>query len=531
MTSEEILHMTIESLVKTNEQQARQLEEMSAQIKELTAQLAWFKRRMFGHSSEKRLILDGQLSLFDDITEESQPSIDIEEEELKEEPVQTVVSRKGKSKGRMNWENLPVLETVIHEPENIDLSRYRRIGEEITYVVEHKPGKLYRVAHVRPKYGLINTTEAVERGKSVLIAPLPLFPIYKGVPGASLLAEILLQKYEYHMPFYRQIKQFAHLGMNGLNEATMTGWFKRSMELLRPLYNALVNEILKSDYCQADETTTNVINPEKHATGREYVWMIRAVTERLVAFFYEEGSRSGKVIKDLTDKHDFNGYLQCDGFVGYTSAYKPGSGVTLVHCFVHIRRYFEQALDENRNAASWFLHRLQKIYHIDHECDKANMTNEQRTLERQARFKPIMEEMRKWMETEGVRYSQSSLMGKAITYAYTRWDNMMHILEDGKLLLDNNLAENEIRPITLCRKNFLFCGNHEAAVNMCVIMSLLATCRNHNVNPRVYLNDIIARMPYMEKASEEELVEILPHRWILSHPEAVIADIRNQAKQ
>lgn len=229
MTSEEILHMTIESLVKTNEQQARQLEEMSAQIKELTAQLAWFKRRMFGHSSEKRLILDGQLSLFDDITEESQPSIDIEEEELKEEPVQTVVSRKGKSKGRMNWENLPVLETVIHEPENIDLSRYRRIGEEITYVVEHKPGKLYRVAHVRPKYGLINTTEAVERGKGVLIAPLPLFPIYKGVPGASLLAEILLQKYEYHMPFYRQIKQFAHLGMNGLNEATMTGWFKRSM--------------------------------------------------------------------------------------------------------------------------------------------------------------------------------------------------------------------------------------------------------------------------------------------------------------
>ena len=100
----------------------------------------------------------------------------------------------------------------------------------------------------------------------------------------------------------------------------------------------------------------------------------------------------------------------------------------------------------------------------------------------------------------------------------------MHILEDGRLLLDNNLAENEIRPLTLGRKNYLFCGNHDAAGSMCVVTSLLATCRNHNVNPRIYLNDIIARMLYMEMASEKELVEILPHRWILSHPEAVKSD-------
>ena len=157
------------------------------------------------------------------------------------------------------------------------------------------------------------------------------------------------------------------------------------------------------------------------------------------------------------------------------------------------------------------------------------MTPDQRKLERQARSKPLMEEMRTWMETEGLCYSQSTLIGKAVGYAYTRWNNMMHILEDGRLLLDNNLAENEIRPITLGRKNYLFCGNHEAAGNMCVVTSLLATCRNHHVNPRTYLNDIIARMPYMEKASEKELVEILPHRWILSHSEAVISDIRKQA--
>lgn len=101
------------------------------------------------------------------------------------------------------------------------------------------------------------------------------------------------------MPFYRQIKQLAHLGMNGLKEATITGWLKRSMELLRPLCNALVKEILKSDYCQADETTTNVINPEKHAKDRKYVWMIRSVTEKLVAFFDEEGPDLEKLSRIL----------------------------------------------------------------------------------------------------------------------------------------------------------------------------------------------------------------------------------------
>ena len=139
-----------------------------------------------------------------------------------------------------------------------------------------------------------------------------------------------------------------------------------------------------------------------------------------------------------------------------------------------------------------------------------------------------MEAMKVWMETEGVKYSEASLIGKAITYAYTRWDNMMHYLDDGRLLLDNNLAENEIRPITLGRKNYLFCGNHKAAENMAVVCSLLATCRNHDVNPRLYLNDIIARMPDMGAATHEQLVELLPHRWKLQHPEAVMTKLRNE---
>ena len=154
-----------------------------------------------------------------------------------------------------------------------------------------------------------------------------------------------------------------------------------------------------------------------------------------------------------------------------------------------------------------------------------------RKAERQAKSRPVMAEMKKWMETEGLRYSESSLTGKAVTYTYTRWDDMMRILDDGQLLLDNNLAENEIRPITLGRKNYMFCGNHESAENMCVIQSLLATCRNHDINPRLYLNSVIASMPYFDKASEEDLVRLLPHRWKRYHPEAVMTTpVRQLAK-
>lgn len=546
MTTEQTLQMVVESLTKVNETQSRQLEvltsqnaEMSQRIKELTAQLAYFQRRMFGRSSEKNLGLDNQPNLFDAAgveipAEEPAPTASEEDTPDVEDSGTAAVkpSCKGKTHNRINLDNLPVLETRVLKPEQpVDLSRYRLMGYEETYRLGFQPGKLYRILERREKYGLIDPTEPVERGQGVIVAPAPKHPIAKGIADASLLTEILLQKYEYHMPFFRQIKQFAHLGVTGLKEATLVGWYKRTMELLRPLYDLLVAEVFASGYVQSDETTTPVINPQTHQADKEYLWMVRAVMESLVVFFYDDGSRAGRVIKDKTDEHNFRGYLQSDGYGGYTAAYKADGSVKLVGCLVHIRRAFEKALDENRKPASWFLAKIQEIYHIDHECDRCGMDFDKRKAERQLKMKPVMEEMRKWMETEGLHYSERTLIGKAVTYAYTHWDNMMRVLEDGRLKLDNNLAENEIRPITLGRKNYLFNGNHESAGNMCVIASLLATCRNHDINPRLYLNDAIATMPYFENASAEEIRHLLPHQWKQYHPEAIMTTpVRELAK-
>ena len=534
MTQEEMLsqmELMLQPLQQVNASQAETIEKLTEQneslqsrIKELTAQVAWLNRQLFGRKSEKLPIIDPNYpDLFAGMLPENAQQIADARDEAVEKIIKTKEERRQEKKNRIMMEDLPVLEQVILTPDNLDTNLYKKIGQEVTRIVEHKPGQLYIKEIIREKWGLKDNTTTAPKGMSgVLIAPMPMLPIYKGIAGASLLAEILLQKYEYHMPYYRQIKQYSHLGMKGLTESTVDGWFKQTMELLKPLYEVLKAEVMKADYVQADETTTPVINKETHKAAKEYLWMVRAVMERLVLFHYDQGSRAGAVIESLANRYNFRGYLQCDGFAGYETAFKTNPDVLLVNCMVHIRRHLEQALDENRPMAEHGLKEIQHLYKIEHMCDDAGLSPDERKAKRQELARPIMEAMKLWMETEGVKYSESSLIGKAITYAYTRWGNMMRYLDDGRLLLDNNLAENEIRPVTLGRKNYLFCGNHEAAQNMAVVCSLLATCRNHDVNPRDYLNDVISQMPYHTKASYEELLQLLPHKWKLTHPESVM---------
>ena len=512
MEEREILLKTIEALNATISSMSVTNSSLQRRIDELTAQVAWLNRQLFGRKSEKLAAYDpNQLSLFSGQMPDNASEIMAARDKAVESIKETAEDKKRERKNRKMMEDLPVLERVVIEPEGIDLDLYKKIGEEVTRIVEHKPGQLYIKEIVRPKYGLRDNTALPPNGrKSIEIAAMPLLPIYKGIAGPTLLAEILLQKYEYHLPFYRQVQQLRHLGFKA-SESTIDGWFKPAVELLKPLYEVLKTEIMKSDYLQGDETTVPVLDKVSHKTNKEYLWMVREVEQRLVLFHYNNGSRSGTVIENLTK--GYKGYFQCDGFEGYESAFKTRPDVLIVNCMAHIRRHFEQALQENREMAEHALKEIQLLYRIEHDCDERELTAEQRKEERREKAKPVMEALKLWMETEGIKYSPASQIGKAVTYAYTRWGNMMRYLEDGRIRIDNNLAENAIRPITLGRKNYLFCGNHEAAVSMSVICSLLATCKAHEVNPRDYLNDVIARMPYLQKESYEELLQLLPHKW------------------
>ncbi len=406
-------------------------------IAHLQAQIAWFQRQMFGSRSEKRDPYSDVPSLFGE--QPSVPEVQPQSNECEDdEPAQE--RRRRKREVRIMTENLPVLETEVIEPDDVDLNIYRKIGEEVTRIVKHQPGKLYVKEIIRPKYGLKSSVEPVETGKGVLIAPMPLLPIPKGLPDASLLTEMLLDKYEYHVPFYRQIKKFYHMGLRGLKEPTVVGWFKRAMELLKPLYEALEKEVFRCGYLQTDESVVRVMNKERHEASQEYIWMTRAVIERLVLFYYDLGDRTKDVISDKWSKHKFKEYNQCDGYASYTAACKANPGVTLVFCMAHFRRYVEHAESENKEAARYLLSRIQRLYRLEQTYINEGLSYDERRERRQKEAKPIMDELEQWMETEGIKYSPSSLLGQAVTYGYTRWEGLKRYLEDGRLEIDNNKA-------------------------------------------------------------------------------------------
>jgi len=501
-------------LLKTYKEKTKLL---SSAIANILAEDAWLKRKVFGTSTEKAPAYDPTWPyLFPDMIPDNAEEIKKAGEEAQKEIAKMAEEKKEKKIRRRMLEDVPVTMITKIEPKDIDLNVYKLVKNEETQQLHYIPGKMYVEKIIRPVYALRNDVK--DAGKpGYVTAPMPFFPIYKGIPAASLLAEILLKKYEYHEPFYRFIKECTHLGIKGLKENTLVGWFKYGAELLKPLLTALEKEVFKSGYLQVDETTVPVINHDSKKAAKEYLWMARAVMEGLVIFHYENGSRASRVIQDLAK--NFKGYLQCDGFGGYETAFNANPDVCLVNCMAHIRRKFEQAKKENEEAADFMFKKIQALYRLEQVCTEKGLTPEERKAERERFARPLMGEMKQWMEQEGFKLSPASLTGKAVTYAYKRWDNMMHYLEDGRIRIDNNLAENEIRPITLGRKNYLFCGNDSAAENMSVICSLLSTCRNHGVNPRDYLIDVLTRMPYMQKASHEELVSILPHNWKpLSNP-------------
>jgi len=517
MQAEELLIQSqaeqIRQLTEANTKLSEELSGMQQRIDKLLAQIAWFTRQFYGRKSEKLSRLDpNQLSLFETIEDKEKRFEEIEAARLAAETQieEHARTRKKERSTRKMLEDLPVVEVVV-EPEELDRDKYKRIGEERTRTLEFEPGKLYVKELVRPKYGLKdNTAPAVDGTPGVIIAPLPLLPIYKGLPGATLLSEILLQKYVYHLPFYRQVQQFKHLGVK-IPENTLSGWFKPTCELLKPLYEVLKKEVIDTDYLQVDETTLPVINKESRKAKKEYLWMVRAVMKKLVFFYYNDGSRSQGTVGTLLKT--FTGYLQSDGWQAY-NVFDKEDQVCLVSCMAHIRRYYEKSLNENKTLAEHALKEIQQLYRIERMADERNLSFEERAKLREELAAPIMKSLEAWMEKTYPTVLPQSLIGEAIGYSYSLWPRMKNYLKDGRLKLDNNLAENAIRPIALSRKNFMFCGNHEAAENTAIICSLLTSCKETGVNPREWLIDVIGKMPYYQNpGNEENLKKLLPNYW------------------
>ena len=313
-------------------------------IRQLTDQLAWYRRKFWKAGSEKFIPQDpAQRQLDFD-------GLDIlpEEEEVAKEAAKEIITyeRTKPEKIKKQPVRMPLPEHLrrqeeVIEPEGID-SNWTRIGEEVTEILEHKPGELFVRRIIRPKYALKNelqrlqeTLEDQAQSKVIKIAQMPLLPLPRSNAGASLLAELLMGKYFFHMPFHRQISLFKLAGVS-LPASTVNDWFVGGSDLLRALYYRLREIVLQSDYIQVDESTVPVINSEKQQAVKAYLWVVRSVMDKLMFFHYDKGSRAQKVVIDLLK--DFKGAVQTDGYEAY-SIYENKKDVLLLGCWAHARSY------------------------------------------------------------------------------------------------------------------------------------------------------------------------------------------------
>jgi len=406
-------------------------------------------------------------------------------------------------------------EEEIIEPKGID-ENWVRIGEEVTEQLEHKPGELYVRRIIRHKYALKKDLQLQQElevdgilNKTVMIAPLPFLPLPRSNAGASLLAELIMGKYMYHLPFHRQISLFKLEGLK-IPASTVNDWFAGCGDLLRALYYRLKEIILQSDYIQIDESTVPVINNEKHRAVKAYLWVIRAVMKDLVFFHYDKGSRAQKVVIELL--HNYKGAVQTDGYGAY-SIYENKKGVMLLGCWAHARRKFTESLKEDKAGAEYALEQIGLIYGVESMADDQGLDYQQRAELRSRLAYPILCAFEKWIVSYMPKVLPKGRMSQALTYTYSLFHRLTRYHLDGRYKIDNNLVENTIRPLALGRKNYMFCGNHDAAENAAIMYSLLGCCAASDVNPREWLTDVLTRIPYYNNDYSLDLADLLPHNW------------------
>ena len=487
------------------------------QIHKLTDQLAWFRQKFFGSSSEKHIAEDPNQRKIDwgglNVLPEEKEAIKDAEKELIEYERRKPVKDKKKAVRQPLPEHLR-REVEVIEP--VDLQdNWIRIGVEVTEILEYKPGEAYVRRIERPKYADKQTVEEEntdckkEETPAIHIASMPLLPLPRSNAGPSLLAELIMNKYFYHLPFHRQISMLKMEGIR-LPASTVNGWFQGGSDLLRALYFRLKDIVLESNYIQVDESTMPVINNEKHKAHKAYLWMVRSVMDNLVFFHYDKGSRAQKVVVHLLK--DYQGAVQTDGYQAY-SIYEQKKGILLLGCWAHARRKFSDSLKEDKSGAEYALAQIAKLYQVEEMATDQEMDYAQRAELRKRLAYPIMRAFEKWIEGYYPKALPGGRMSKALAYTYNLFLRLSRYHLDGRYLLDNNMAENAIRPLAVGRKGYLFCGNHDAAENAAIMYSLLGCCKASDVNPREWLSDVFAKLPLYNSNYDLDLADLLPHNW------------------
>ena len=449
-----------------------------------------------------------QLLLFD--IPEVDPEAGVEEE------VEVPAHSRKKSGRKPLPENLPRVEVVhdIAEEEKVCGcgAALERIGEEVSEKLDIIPAIIRVIRHIRPKYGCRCCEGVEDDGATVKIAAVPPQIIPKGIASAGLLAHLLTAKYADALPFYRQEKQFTRLGVE-IGRATMCNWAMKAAEACEPLLNLLCQEIRSGPLINIDETTVQVLaEPGRSPTTKSYMWVFRGGDPDKPSLVYRyHPSRSGNVAACFLD--EYRGVVLTDGYRGYDFL-DTRADVTHLGCWAHARRKFIEAQKgrsknvSKSGSVDVALGFIRKLYSIEKKGKAQNLPIADLVELRRKEALPVLAKFRAWLEKKSLQVVPKSLLGKAVSYTLSQWDRLVRYVDCGIAPLDNNLAENAIRPFVVGRKNWLFAGTPEGAEASAAMYSLIETAKASGLDVYQYLRYLFENLPFAQ--SEQDYRNLLP---------------------
>ena len=466
----------------------------SERIEELEHQLDWLKRQIFGRKSE-RMVLAGQAGLF----------ADEDALELEQAVEETVSYERRRPKRSALPKSLPRerIEIDVEAEQKVCAccaGERHRIGEETTEELAFQPAKFWVREYVRFKYACPRCEEG-----GVVTAPAPLRPMPKALFGPEVLGQLLVSKYEDHIPLHRQLKIFRRHGI-GLSESTVNDAVLRSAELLSPLAARLKTHVLAGQRVFTDDTPVRLKGntPGEICQSRLWVYIRQREPGPPATVFDFTPDRSGDGPRRFLQ--GFEGYLQADAYGGYDALYATGLVVEIA-CWGHARRYFEKAAKLHKKSARAHvaLGYIRRLFLIERELK--DRSEEKRFWTRREQALPVLREFKAWLERQIIEVSTKSAFGEALTYTLNQWDALVEYVNHGMLEISNAISENALRPVAVGRNNWLFFGAHRGGTTAAVIMGLVATCKQNGVNPWQWLAYVLEQIP---KTDTNDLDSLLP---------------------
>jgi transposase len=532
-------------------------QEHESVVVRLTTELMVLKRQLFGPKAERLRHADAQQSFFgilEDLGRLQRGEVDAEGRveamlgELRDEAtpraageVSTTrlpkkVAKKAAPHGRQKLDesNLPV-ETIVIEPLERKLpdgEKLVKVGEAVSSHLDYRPSSIIRVEVRRPKYlrpeeagtcaasakgaalvsaedpGLemaIETTEtaAPQSLVKVLVAQPPELPISKGMAGPGLLALVLVMKYADHLPLYRQARIFLRQGVK-LTRSTLCGFVQGCYFLLKPLVEAMWEDAkANSPLILTDAAGFLVLAKEKCRRGHFQVFIAPG---KHVLFSYLKENNGPAVAALLKG---FPGKLLSDASSIYHETYRQTPSVIEVNCWAHARRGLYKALASARDLALIGIGFIGQLYDA-HDAAVDQATGLVDAAKRKALAQPILGDLEAWLGRERPKQVPGSPIEVAMGYIQRQWAGLTKFLDDGTLRLDNNPSELELRHQKVGAKNWLFCATDGGAEWNAVVVSLIASCRMHNIEPLAYLRDLLTLLPSWNQL---QLLELAPVNW------------------